>query len=202
MLDKIIQKKGFTLLEMVVALGIFAVATTYCVSIFVQSNQAQKRTANIYRVLSDTRYTMEVMAREIRLGKVNYQYYQDLGIDLAVLPLTEDSAILALTNTVGEAVMFRRTQIDDRFVIQMQVIVDEVETWQDITPEDLSIEKLAFYITPSADPFTWNDGASVYGADEQPKVTIVLQAKSLHPDLTTEKIFNLQTTIATRTYLR
>lgn len=199
---KITAKRGFTLLEMVIALGIFAVATTYSVSIFVQSNQTQKRTANIYRVLSDTRYTMEVMAREIRLGRINYQYYQDQGIDLTNLPLTGEQAVLALTNVAGEAIMFKRMAVDNRFVIQIQALVDGVETWQDITPEDLSIEKLAFYITPSVDPFILNDGASVYGSDEQPKVTIVLQAKSLHPDLTAEKIFNLQTTVSTRTYLR
>jgi len=201
MFELVKTKKGFTLIEMVVALGIFAIATTYCVSIFVQSNQTQKRTANIYRVLSDTRYTMEVMAREIRLDRIDYQYYQDQGISLE-FPLVEDLTTLALTNPSGESVMFRRAVVSDRAVIQMQVMIDDIATWQDITPEDLSIEKLAFYITPDVDPFIWHEGATAYGSNEQPKVTIVLQAKSLHPDLTTEKIFNLQTTISTRTYSR
>ncbi|MBT4335206.1 prepilin-type N-terminal cleavage/methylation domain-containing protein, partial [bacterium] len=68
------NKKGFSMMEMVLVLGIFAIATTYALSIFTQSNTVQKRTANIQRSISDARYVLEVMAREFRMGTVDYSY--------------------------------------------------------------------------------------------------------------------------------
>jgi len=194
------SRRGFTLIEMVVALSIFAIATTYSVGIFVQSQKTQKRTANIYRVLSDVRYTTEVMAREIRLGRIDYDYYDAEQIDLTTVPLTQETGILALRDSSGESVMFRRTANGDRFVIQMKS--GDNDNWQDITPEDLSIERFSLYISPTVDPFLWNDAAEDFLSDEQPRVTLIVRAKSLHPDLTTVKIFDLQTTVTTRAYLR
>ncbi|PIT90315.1 MAG: hypothetical protein COU22_02845, partial [Candidatus Komeilibacteria bacterium CG10_big_fil_rev_8_21_14_0_10_41_13] len=74
MFKKVKKQSGFTLIEVVVALGIFSIATTYAIGIFVQSNQVQRRTANVQRVLSDARYVLEVMAREVRMGEIDYDY--------------------------------------------------------------------------------------------------------------------------------
>ena len=99
------NKLGFTLVEVVVALGIFSIATTYAISIFVQSNQVQKRTANIQRILSDARYALEVMAREVRMGHIDYDY---AGYDTQEGVLNLEQSVLALRDSDDSPVKFRR----------------------------------------------------------------------------------------------
>ncbi|MFA6304449.1 MAG: type II secretion system protein [Patescibacteria group bacterium] len=192
---------GFTLVEVIVALGIFSIATTYAVSIFVQSNQVQKRTANADRLLADARYVLEVMAREVRLGHLDYAYYASQGISLANMPLTQDGAILAIRDADNNQLLFRRVesaQDQGRYVVQTFA----GGAWLDITPEDLNVELLSFYITPAVDSMVWSDVLVDYPSDIQPRVTIVLSTSSLHEDIATTKISHLQTTVTERKYAR
>lgn len=193
------NKFGFTLVEVIVALGIFSIATTYSVSIFVQSNQVQKRTANEQRLQSDARYVLEVMAREVRLGHLDYAYYAAQGISLANMPLTQGNAILAVRDVDNNQILFRRGQNGARYVAQ----VYSGGAWLDITPEDLNVARLSFYIAPSSDSLAWSDALADYPSDIQPLVTIVLETESLHEDVQgTSNISYLQTTVTERKYMR
>ncbi|MCX6785804.1 MAG: type II secretion system protein [Candidatus Komeilibacteria bacterium] len=197
------NKKGFTLVEVVVALSIFAIATTYSIDLFVQSNTIQKRTANIQRVMADARYGLEVMAREVRLGNIDYNYAnysRDAGGNL-----TWPQAELAIRDADNQPIRFRRNEVEaGRFALQVcsgQDVCNAAD-WLDITPAELSVVNLAFYIAPGKDPFAWDAALVDYPADVQPHVTIVLETKSLLHDLPTEKISHLQTTVTSRKYLR
>lgn len=194
---------GFTLVEVVVALSIFAIATVYSISIFVQSNIVQKRTANIQRVMADARYALEVMAREVRMGNIDYayaNYTRELGGSL-----TFPQAELAIRDVLNQPIRFRRFQIEaGRYSLQVcsgQDVCGEGD-WLDITPQNLSVVNLAFYIAPEKDPFTWDAALADYPADQQPRVTIILETKSLYKDLPTERISHLQTTVTSRKYVR
>lgn len=195
------NKSGFTLVEVVVALGIFAIATTYSVSIFVQSNQAQKRTANEQRLQSDARYVVEVMAREVRLGHLDYAYYAGQGINLANMPLTQDNAILAVRDVDNNQLLFRRAESAQAGRYAVQVFSGGL--WLDITPEDLNVVRLSFYVSPVSDPLVWSDALVDYSSDQQPLVTIVLATESLHQDVQdTGHVSYLQTTVTERKYAR
>ena len=106
------NKKGFTLIETVIVLGIFSIATTYAISIFIQSNTVQKRTANIQRSTSDARYVLEVMAREFRMGTVDYDYY-----DGGSIPVPVDT--LALRDENNSPVIFKKMNSSGREAIQV-----------------------------------------------------------------------------------
>jgi len=205
MFKKVKKQSGFTLIEVVVALGIFSIATTYAIGIFVQSNQVQRRTANVQRVLSDARYVLEVMAREVRMGEIDYDYsgYATTGGELDL-----EQSVLALRDVDNQPIRFRRQLIaglPDRYVVQVcsEKEVCLADDWLDITPEDLSIERLVFYISPPKDPFTWNDSLVDYNYDSQPMVTIVMQSQSLYQEADlAERTADLQTTVTTRKYVR
>lgn len=192
------SEAGFTLIEAVVALGIFAIATTYAVSIFVQSNQVQKRTANIQRITADARYVLEVMSREVRLDHLDYNY---TGY---VLPLDGVQTELALLDVNNQPIRFKR--FDDgagRFSVQVCAGGEcDNNIYYDITPKDLSVEKLAFYISPGQDPFVWDVDLAGYANNQQPRVTMVMETKSLQADLPTPQIINFQTTVTERKYAR
>lgn len=185
-------------METVVALAIFTVAATYSLAIFVQSNTVQKRTANIQRALSDARYALEVIAREVRMGQIDYSYYET---PLGNMPL----AILAIIDPDNNQLIFRRAESElgsERFVIQFYDT--EGEQWLDITPEDLNVIRLDFYITPAENPFLWQpDGG--YANNQQPMATIILETESLHSEgnIETEpRVTHFQTTITSRKYSR
>lgn len=198
LIEKVKSGAGFTLIEAVVALGIFSIATTYAVSIFVQSNQIQKRTANIQRITADARYVLEVMSREVRLGHLDYNYSG------YTLPLDANQAELALLDVNGQPVRFKRfDEGTGRFTVQVcEGAGCASNLYYDITPKDLSVEKLNFYISPATDPFVWDLGQAMYSNNEQPRVTIVMETKSIRPDLPTPQVINFQTTVTERKYAR
>ena len=195
------SKVGFTIIETVLVFAIFTVAAVYCLAIFVKSNTAQKRTANIQRTLSDTRYVLEVMAREVRMGMIDYGYYGEQAISLepANMPLNDDQAILALRDLNNNPVRFRaESTTPGKYVIQYYYNDD----WLDITPENIYITRLDFYLGPADNPFFWENG---YASNQQPWVTIVLETESSYVEggtLSQPRTSHFQTTVTSRKYQR
>ncbi len=184
-------------MEMVLVLGIFAIATTYALSIFTQSNTVQKRTANIQRSISDARYVLEVMAREFRMGTVDYSY------SAYPTSLTEPEDELALLDENNNPVIFRKALSEGRDAVQVcynsvNCVSDE---WLDITPTDIKVTRLDFYISPIKDPFAWQAGSG-YFYDLQPRVTIVLETESNIIDNDKLHTSHFQTTVSSRKYER
>jgi len=188
------EKMGFTIMETVMVLGVFTIAATYSLAIFVQSNMVQKRTANIQQTLADARYTLEVMAREFRMGRLDFDYY---GSPLPQMPVEE----LAVIDQDNNTVRFRRSQIPEteRFVVQLYYNGE----WLDITPEDLNVTRLDFYLAPDESPWVFQVGG--YPNNFQPRVTIVMETESLLLEGGTvqePRISHFQTTVTSRKYLR
>ncbi|MCX6731699.1 MAG: prepilin-type N-terminal cleavage/methylation domain-containing protein [Candidatus Parcubacteria bacterium] len=66
------MNKGFTIIEMVVAVGVFAVVMTVSLAAFLNVSDIQKR-AEALRVINDNlNFSLETMMREIRAGS-NYR---------------------------------------------------------------------------------------------------------------------------------
>ncbi len=63
------KQTGFTLIELIVAIGIFGLVVTMTVSIFVVALISQRRIISLRNVEDNTRFALESMAREIRTGK-------------------------------------------------------------------------------------------------------------------------------------
>ena len=186
------------MIEVVVSMGVFAIATAAALGIFVTSNQVQKRTANLQRELADARYALEVMAREVRMGAIDYGY----SGYASPLPFLE--SVLAVRDADDQPIRFGRFDVGSgRYAIKVcDQEICNVEDWLDITPEDLSIARLDFYISPSEDPFTWNGATVDYPSDSQPLVTIVMQSVGTYLEGETNRVVNLQTTVASRQYVR
>ena len=62
------RSKGFTLIEMMVALGIFSVLLVAVMNTFVKGFAAQKKVAEMQAVQRDGVYLMEIISREIRMA--------------------------------------------------------------------------------------------------------------------------------------
>ncbi len=195
-------KKGFTVLEMVVVMSIFSVASVYSMSAYVKSNRGQKKIVAISKSTTDARYALETMVKEIRSGKIDYQMYDAKEINLASNEPVND---LFITDSNNNLIWFNLYQVDQtKSQIRVCYTIEacEEETWFDITPGNINISTFNVYIWPKADPFTFNIDTNDYDADEQPKVSLVIRSKSLDKNEVSPQEIHLQTTVSSRTYER
>lgn len=139
---------------MIVAMAIFTVTVLVATNVYLLVSNSQRRALASQRVLDDVRALFETMTQEVRLGTINYAYYDDQGIDLH--PAAGSGVdTLALRSQNGDLVFFRHAT--DRAQYCTQITAGDCDTagagWLDVTPAGVAIEALSFTVTPSADPF-------------------------------------------------
>lgn len=66
------EKKGFVLMEMLIAIFVFALIITSVVGVFVSSYKSQESTQEKQRDLENVRIAMETMAKNIRTSSLDY----------------------------------------------------------------------------------------------------------------------------------
>lgn len=221
------QKKGagFTLIEILVVVCIFALLMVMIAGIYVAFSNAQMRTKAAQRLLNDSQYAMELMAKEIK---------NDYILDFNPTPTTchtmisggasaYDSCILLLRDN-GQVVAFARYQdlsssgALDYFVLNCNssyssCTVSGSEASLNILStffNSADVLDLQFKITPANDPYKEENNIN-----EQPRVTILLKTKNVgavknslgqltrinyRPMETVQHI--LQTTVSSRIYRR
>ncbi len=173
------RKSGFTLIEVIVAMGIFTTVSLIAVNLFVTVSGVQKRIASTQRIQEDMRYVIEAVAQQIRLGSINYYYYMDpnlngillngnactAGVDCAIDlypdPAASSVTTLALIDQSGSYIYFSLRSNTLQYC-KKTTKLDPCGPgdWLNITPSQVSITGLRFIITPSADPFV--DPGAVY----------------------------------------
>lgn len=183
--DLEITSAGFTLIELLVTLAIFGSVLTAASNIFLYTQRLQHRTESEQAIQADARFALEVIAQEVRRSNIDYGFY---GGSISSNP--QDT--LALVASDGSQVQFRRVFAGSRGLIQISQ--DGGGSWLDLTPADLSVASLAFYASPSADPFIQNPTTN-----QPPLVTVVISTVGVKdPGSPTF----LQTSASSRQYLR
>lgn len=192
-------QKGFTLVEMMVVLAIFSVATVTIVDIFMMAGRAQRRTLAVERIQSDARYSMEAMSREIRMDSIDYDWYASAG----GISVPEDK--LALRDADNNSIIFEKSgpnyPCPSGTGSCLLVSLDGGNAWASITSSSNTVLDLKFYIDPLVDPFTVNAGHA-YNSDDQPRVTIVLVTEGVGVRPDEQQTAYLETTVSNRVYRR
>ncbi|MFA5052306.1 MAG: prepilin-type N-terminal cleavage/methylation domain-containing protein, partial [Patescibacteria group bacterium] len=154
------NNKGFTLIEMIVTLSIFVLVLLIATNAYVIFNQTQRKVADAQKIQDDVRYLMEVVAQDIRLGRINYSYYATEHIDLhPLVTQTTPVSILALISQSGDMIFYRWVSASQSVQYCKELTPGECDLtaglgWNDLTPYGVSVADLHFIITPTADPFT------------------------------------------------
>jgi len=117
-------ENGLTMIELVVAMGIFGLVSVMISSIFILSLQSQRRIIALRNVEDNTRFVMESMSREIRTGK-NF---------------SSSGNSLSFTNAKGEMVNYR---LNNNSVEKSS---DGGSTYSPITGNSVVIDYLNFYL--------------------------------------------------------
>ena len=148
--------RGFTLLEMVVAVGVFSVAILLATSSFLSLQNSEKKIQSAVNIQNNLRFAMEVMAKEIRTGGAYH-----CGTDPGTEPLDclSGSSSLTFKNALGQTVIYRK--IDS----SIQKSSDGGIIFQPLTSSDIKVDELKFYVV-----------GALLNDDIQPRVLINIKS--------------------------
>ncbi|OGY79664.1 MAG: hypothetical protein A3B74_02735 [Candidatus Kerfeldbacteria bacterium RIFCSPHIGHO2_02_FULL_42_14] len=194
------RMRGFTLIEALIVLAIFAVTMLLATNAFMIVTKNQSRFNAFQSVDEDARYALTFLTRRIQFTTIDYDFYTQQGFDLDIQP----QHILALQNERQETEIFRKSGGVDQWdgggaalelcIIKQLVTCQNANDWEKITPSDVRLNALEFFIAPTTSPW-----ARVPGIPNiQPRVTIVYATE----DTDREATLITQTTAVSRFYER
>lgn len=144
------MKDGFTLIEMLVSVGIFTVVMVVALGGLLAVTEADRRAQSIKTITNNLSFALEGMARSIRTG-VDYScgtwtQGQDCGTSTSGSPGT----LFTFTNADGQRVGYRYAACSGIGCIQRNVQGGAAGAWEPITSPEVVIESLEFYLHGSS----------------------------------------------------
>lgn len=172
--------RGFTILELVVAIGLFSIILTIAVGGFVRVLRTQREAAALLGANSAASLALEQIAREVRTGHFFCNGEETPGCDCVDSGSCVLSRDIWFVNAEGRLVIYRL--LDG--VIERSI--DGNVNFEPITPSNVFVDHLffAFFGNRRSDGFP-------------PRITISLGA-GIHAAGTGRGIINLQTTVSAR----
>lgn len=176
------NQAGFTLLEMVVSIGIFSVVVITAIGIMINVSNGMTKAANIQAVQDNIRFSLELMTKEMRTGG--------------------NFSLTSVCGPAGSEISFDATS--GRRIYFLDVANKQImRAKTDITASDCNGN------TGKVTPFTANEvfvdrlhfvlhGTVVGPTDGQPAITIVLTTRSKSKKIQLETSMSIQTTVIQR----
>lgn len=188
------SQRGFTIVEMIVAFGIFSVIMVISVGSLVSLIDANHKAQSQKTVINNLHFAFENITRNLRTGS---RYHCD--ITLGTLGNTRDCAEVPATSIIftarnGKRTVYKYTPVTasygtiDRAVVLagQEALLSDPATFVPITSPEIHIERLNFYV----------DG-SLSTDHEQPRVLIVVKG-SLQGKSKTVSNFGIETLVSQR----
>ncbi|MCK9578937.1 MAG: type II secretion system GspH family protein [Methanoregula sp.] len=173
------SEKGFTLLELIVAVGVFAIIALSATSIFQKVVEGQRRAIAAQNTQESVRYVLETISKEIRNAKVNDDSLPSCsGIDAGKIFKLVSASELKFKNQYGSCVIYK---IDSS---AFKISRDNGTSFMPITPDNVQISNLNFILK--------NGG--------QNAVAVVMKIENNTTDIRFKLPLELQTTISSRYY--
>lgn len=181
------DSKGFTLLELLVAIVVFSIITIAFIGLFISAMTQQRKILNLNNLLNSASYGLEYMDRSIRMarkdasansdcvGVAGYKYNYSTSTPATVIRfLNYDNKCIEFSKQ-GDQLVVRRSTSTRR---------SELGVAEALTPADSVVKSVSFNVS--------GDGQA---DQKQPKITInlIMDTKDTPPQ---ELIF--QTTICQR----
>ncbi len=190
---KLSKQKGFTLIEAVVATGLFAITLSSVIGVYLATIKINRRTDLIRTASENARYITEYMSKEIKNGQIAYSGVVSSPCTSALF-LTGDSPVLPIVNVDGDRLCFYIGSSSGQVSSSgpdLWVIKNNMQPIK-INSSNVKITRMSFYVNPATDPY-------VAGSTIQPRVTLIglVQAISGSQDNVTMPV---QTSITLPTY--
>src|SRR3989344_1481411 len=173
--------RGFTLLEIIISVGILSVVVVAAIGITLSIKVAQEKMANIQDVQDNIRYALEFMAKEMRQGST----YEPQPAGCA---LGTNSPCVGMKFMRGSGVVWYC--LVNNTIYRYMGVYDlcNMSDALALTSDNIEVTNLNFYVL----------GNLPGPADGQPRVTVAITANSRDPRIQLRSPFHLQTTVTQR----
>ncbi len=181
------NNKGFTLVELLIAMAIFVMFTGIVIRSYADIVYTQRGT-NEYRLLySEARSLMDMFVNEFRENAVYYggNVSSNFNAGVAEITLLSSDGKVASTYSLKEGGLHLEQNIDCGKDKKSFVLNDE----------RVEISGLSFYVTPAFDPFD-EENSAFNSLAFHPKVTVFLKMKKDKYEIP------FQTTVSLRNYAK
>ncbi|RLC38232.1 hypothetical protein DRH27_02755 [Candidatus Falkowbacteria bacterium] len=172
------NNKGVSLIEIVVAIALFATAIMTSTQIFQMAMTGQRNAIASQNVEDNLRYVFEVISKEIRYAQPEQGDSCGIGMADGVL-YYENGGILYFKNSKDECVEYSLPA--DAFMIKRGP-----DPALAVTPNEVKVSDLEFNIVP-------------YAANQQAQVTVKMKVRAVGKDIHKSEMV-VQTTITPRYY--
>lgn len=191
-MKKILNKKGFTLIEMMIAMVIFVMFLGVLIGSYTDIVKSQQE-ANDYRILySEARRVFDKITEEVRNGAIYY------GIDVDYRNVNERLVLISMEG--GRHVVFEYDDEEENiwFGEDVSQIPNEYLL---ISPDNdrISVTEFNVFVSPVDDPYKL-ENVFKDGLQFQPKVTVFATFEMERRKSGTPYSVDLQTTISSRSY--
>lgn len=186
------NQKGYTFFELVVVLALFSIISSIVATIFVLFSRAQTRTITNQNLISDTRYIVETLVRDVRNGRIDYARYSD--------PVSDVESSLYLIDENGDNVEYHIVQDGCAELVDNCLQIVRGGNSAILSSNTTNIAQMHFYIYPVRDPFSFSQG--VFKSNEQPGVTVAIVSEAVDAQGDIPIQINLQTTVSSKQYVR
>ena len=194
------NNKGFSLIEMLVVVAVFATITSIVANIYLSTSRSERYLLNSERVQAELRYATEIISKEVENSNIDYSYY---GGEIVPDPLDFSISVLALIDSDMNQTIFRKSSTDcpDGTTQCLQMIKSGWPSWKNITPEGVDVSVFKFLVHPNKDPFLLNASGN-YDFNVQPAVTIRCTMENVTSNPAEKISIDFQTTVSSRIYKR
>ena len=201
------NQKGFSLLEMMVAISIFIIIVVVTMDIFKNSIENQKNIVAVQNTQESMRYVFEVISKEIRLAKESNTDCDSIITSLGFPSVTANSKLYhsALTND-GKNILYFKNKDDECVAYYIENDSNGVSRLK-IFRDDISdgFDNTSFYITPdeiNVNSFDFKIIDNTISAINtlQPRATVRMEIIANNSQDIYKQTINIQTTISSRYY--
>lgn len=169
------EADGFTLLEMIISIGIFSVLVTTSIGVMLGISNAQLKAANIQATVDNIRFSMELMTKEMRTGS---QYA------LSAFCSGSSGTEVSFFTSAGERRMYYLN--GDR--IMRLVETTDCNRGKPLMADEVAVERLHFKV----------GGAAPGSSDGQPWVMVAMSVISKGGKQAFESRMDLETMVVQR----
>jgi prepilin-type N-terminal cleavage/methylation domain-containing protein len=154
-MSHLFHRRGFTLIEMMVAMSIFAIVMMVAVGALLSLTQANERAQGINSVMNNLNAALEDMSRSIRVGTTYHCETSANPPPPSVLATPKDCAsgggvLLAFEPSGGNPANPNDQTVYRLNGTQLERSLDSGITWVAMTAPEVSIDKFNFYVIGSA----------------------------------------------------
>lgn len=187
------HNKGFSLIEMMIAVAIFSVVMVVTMGALFMVVANNRKLQSMQTVVNALNFAFEDMARSIRVGSMYHCGYSGVALDASIATVRD------CASGTGETAMSFETDLGNTGTVSDQVIYrkngstiekssDGGATFLAVTPPEVIITDLVFYVTGSSRSDT-----------KQPRV-IVRVGGYMQIRANERSYFNLETMMTQRLY--